>query len=184
MTELTRPKLIGFDLDYTLWPFWVDTHVDPPFHKDWKGQVVDMYNKKIKYYAEVPDVLKWLHKEGYVLAAVSRTGEIKGANQLLELFDWDKYFTYKEIYPGCKITHFNRVLHSREMKVVYYINKYFIKEKVCNGFLIHCMGCKSHQRFQENCSKNLLEMRVDITRKDSHFVTREEEIFCTCHHPT
>uniref|UniRef100_A0A0P4WZA3 Magnesium-dependent phosphatase 1 n=2 Tax=Scylla olivacea TaxID=85551 RepID=A0A0P4WZA3_SCYOL len=109
MTELTRPKLIGFDLDYTLWPFWVDTHVDPPFHKDWKGQVVDMYNKKIKYYAEVPEVLKWLHKEGYVLAAVSRTGEIKGANQLLELFDWDKCFTYKEIYPGCKITHFNRI---------------------------------------------------------------------------
>lgn len=23
----------SFLVDYTLWPFWVDTHVDPPFHK-------------------------------------------------------------------------------------------------------------------------------------------------------
>ncbi|XP_055392959.1 magnesium-dependent phosphatase 1 isoform X4 [Bubalus kerabau] len=66
------PKLAVFDLDYTLWPFWVDTHVDPPFHK-------------------------------------SRTGEVEGANQLLELFDLVRYFVYREIYPGSKVTHFERL---------------------------------------------------------------------------
>ena len=70
--------------------------------------MLDICNKKIKYYTEVPEVLKWLYKEGYILADVSRTGEIKGANQLLELLDWDKYFMYNKIYPGCKITHFKR----------------------------------------------------------------------------
>ena len=24
--------VVIFDLDYTLWPFWVDTHISPPFH--------------------------------------------------------------------------------------------------------------------------------------------------------
>lgn len=105
----SKPKLVAFDLDYTLWPFWVDTHVDPPFRKDRKGRVVDARNHKVDQYPEVTAVLKELHAEGYSLAVASRTGETDGANQLLKLFDWDKYFTYKEIYPGSKVNHFARI---------------------------------------------------------------------------
>lgn len=53
-------------------------------------------------------MLEKLKQEGYQLGVASRTSEIRGANDLLKLFDWDKYFQYKEIYPGDKTTHFSR----------------------------------------------------------------------------
>ncbi|KAH3775977.1 magnesium-dependent phosphatase 1-like [Dreissena polymorpha] len=103
-----KPKMIVFDLDYTLWPFWVDTHVDPPFQKRKSGEVVDRHGRLVKHHRDVPKILERLKSEGYILAVASRTSCTKEANSLIALFDWDKYFTYKEIYPGCKITHFNK----------------------------------------------------------------------------
>jgi magnesium-dependent phosphatase 1 len=69
---------------------------------------VDATGHKIRFYPEVPKVLSTLLKDGYEMGVASRTGEVRGANQLLELFNWNKYFKYKEIYPGCKVTHFNQ----------------------------------------------------------------------------
>ncbi|XP_014485509.1 PREDICTED: magnesium-dependent phosphatase 1-like [Dinoponera quadriceps] len=103
-----KPKIVVFDLDYTLWPFWVDTHVTPPFKKK-SDKIVDLQGHSIKYYSDVPDVLKQLFDQGYELGIASRTTEIKGAKQLLHLFGWDKYFKYIEIFPGSKVTHFSNI---------------------------------------------------------------------------
>ncbi|KAM4853936.1 magnesium-dependent phosphatase 1 [Thomomys bottae] len=103
------PKLAVFDLDYTLWPFWVDTHVDPPFHRSSDGTVRDRRGQNIRLYPEVTEVLDRLQGLGVPAAAASRTGEIQGANQLLELFNLTRYFVHREIYPGSKVTHFGRL---------------------------------------------------------------------------
>uniref|UniRef100_G3TZL0 Magnesium-dependent phosphatase 1 n=1 Tax=Loxodonta africana TaxID=9785 RepID=G3TZL0_LOXAF len=102
------PKLAVFDLDYTLWPFWVDTHVDPPFHRSRDGTVRDSRSRTVRLYPDVPEVLR-LQGLGVPVAPASRTGEIEGANQLLELFDLIRYFVRREIYPGSKVTHFKRL---------------------------------------------------------------------------
>ncbi|EPY89938.1 hypothetical protein CB1_000067024 [Camelus ferus] len=103
-----RPRC-AHPADYTLWPFWVDTHVDPPFHKRSDGTVRDRRGQTVRLYPEVPEVLERLQGLGVPVAAASRTGEVEGANQLLELFDLVRYFVHREIYPGSKITHFERL---------------------------------------------------------------------------
>ncbi|XP_063157668.1 magnesium-dependent phosphatase 1 [Candoia aspera] len=100
-----KPSLVVFDLDYTLWPFWVD----PPFQKNSDGSVQDRKKRPVNLYPEVPEVLQQLQSEQIPMAAASRTGEIRGATQLLDLFGLNRYFRYREIYPGSKVTHFQRL---------------------------------------------------------------------------
>ncbi|XP_042333013.1 magnesium-dependent phosphatase 1-like [Sceloporus undulatus] len=104
-----KPSLVVFDLDYTLWPFWVDTHVDPPFRKSSDGSIQDRNGQLVNLYPEVLAVLERLHSQGTPMAAASRTGEIRGATQLLDLFGINCYFHYTQIYPGSKVTHFQRL---------------------------------------------------------------------------
>ena len=106
--EAARPRLVVFDLDTTLWPFWVDTHVTPPFRKR-DGAIFDRRGKKVVPYPEVQEVMEWLHSEGYLMAAASRSTELRGAKQLIALFGWDKYLKFMEIYPGNKTAHFAQI---------------------------------------------------------------------------
>ncbi|XP_015261853.1 PREDICTED: magnesium-dependent phosphatase 1 [Gekko japonicus] len=110
-----RPSLVVFDLDYTLWPFWVDTHVDPPFRKSSDGSVWDRNGQSVKLYPEVRAVLERLHQEGIPMAVASRTGEVRGATQLLDLFGLDRFLRHKQIYPGCKVNHFQRLCQQTQV---------------------------------------------------------------------
>lgn len=137
--------------DYTLWPFWVDTHVNPPFHKNgyvfylngrryafsyclnrkWfssNGKIVDCRGSVIKHYPDTPKVLKCLWENDIGISVASRTGEIDGAEQLVNLFGWNKYFTNKQIYPGSKDIHINRQVHIIFLYFMYifYINNMII----------------------------------------------------------
>nr|XP_020825534.1 magnesium-dependent phosphatase 1-like isoform X4 [Phascolarctos cinereus] len=64
--------------DYTLWPFWVDTHVEPPFRRNRDGSVRDSNEKIVRLYPEVPDVLDRLHGLGVTIAAASRLQQKSG----------------------------------------------------------------------------------------------------------
>ena len=112
-----RPKLIIFDLDLTLWPFWIDTHVSPPFTRQTNDNnehtIVDQVNKKLTYYKDVPKILNTLRnhclKDDGHLAIASRTSEDVHATQLIELFGWRDHFSSLQMYSGTKVRHINKI---------------------------------------------------------------------------
>ena len=57
-------------------------------------------------YPETLEVLEHWSKQCDI-AVASRTSYPQGAESLLNLFGFDKFIKYREIYPGCKLTHFS-----------------------------------------------------------------------------
>ncbi len=99
--------VVIFDLDYTIWPFWVDTHISPPFHikkvkENGEKILEDGYGYEIKLYPEVIQILEKAKKEGIIMGTVSRTLEPEYGRQLLKLFDIEKYFISCEFDTGTK----------------------------------------------------------------------------------
>ena len=114
------PKLIVFDLDYTLWPFWVDTHVTPPLKaSSAHDHAKDRFGESYAFYQEVPSILYALRERGITVGVASRTSSPDLAREMLRLLhipDGDgkkkksvEYFDHFEIYPGNKITHFTKL---------------------------------------------------------------------------
>ncbi|KAJ4465080.1 magnesium-dependent phosphatase-1 [Lentinula aciculospora] len=121
------PKLVAFDLDYTLWDLWIDTHVAGPLHrnKNIVNEVLDKYNQSISFYKHVPQILHRLRTAGVIIAAASRTSAPTLARSALTLLlvppmkgsedgtiKAVEFFDQLEIYPGSKLTHFKK-LHQK-----------------------------------------------------------------------
>ncbi|KAF8485702.1 magnesium-dependent phosphatase-1 [Russula ochroleuca] len=122
------PKLIAFDLDYTLWPLWIDTHVGSSLKRDGDtlNEVHDIFGDKVSFYHDVAQILHQLRSAGVVIAACSRTTATDLAREALSLLlvppkagdasstvmPAIKFFDQLEIHPGSKIAHFKQ-LHKK-----------------------------------------------------------------------
>jgi len=121
-------KLFVFDLDFTIWNAggtWCDsTH--PPYA--WiDGQLKDKENRVIYLFPDVKAILEELKAKGFLLAAASRTNAPTIAKQLLHLFEIDHLFDAREIYPGSKLTHLDRLVKQLDVQkedIVFFDDEY------------------------------------------------------------
>ncbi len=110
------PSIIVFDLDYTLWPYYMDQHIKPPIEKrETKSgiEVVDKYGNGKKAYKDVTIILKTLRekcldKNGH-LAIASKSTTRDRAMKGIDFYGWTQYLSSFQIYSTCKTNHMTEI---------------------------------------------------------------------------
>ena len=85
MTLARYPKAVVFDLDYTLWLCWCDTHIMTPLKSVSPTTVVDRYDFQLSFYKDVESIIRELVENDVKIIAASRTATPHIAKQLLSM---------------------------------------------------------------------------------------------------
>lgn len=104
------PKAVVFDLDYTLWPCWCDTHIDTPIKSVSSTQVIDRSGMRLSFYPHVESIIQELVANDVKIIGASRTATPQVAKKLLSMLHInDKpaitYFDSLQWGQGSKIKH-------------------------------------------------------------------------------
>ncbi|CUM65323.1 uncharacterized protein PRCAT00002958001 [Priceomyces carsonii] len=107
------PTAVVFDLDYTLWPLWCDTHIAMPLKPVSRSKVIDSEGMEISFYKDVEHILLDLKEKSIPIVGASRTATPKIAQKLLSLLQiGDKpaitYFDSLQWGQGSKVNHIKR----------------------------------------------------------------------------
>ncbi|TPX31538.1 hypothetical protein SmJEL517_g05158 [Synchytrium microbalum] len=127
------PEAIIFDLDFTLWPLYMDSYTSgPPFKRIDNFSIQDWSGEKVSLYPDVHDIIHAIreHRTDTKIGIASRshTGDwCRAAIQLLPIrkphlpetsedhLPLHSYIDAHEIYPGSKTTHFRALSEKLEV---------------------------------------------------------------------
>ncbi len=102
--------MVIFDLDFTLWDCggaYCDCTFPPYSRKE--SKVTDSDGAVIRLYDDVYEILEMLDACGVKMGIASRTTTPHWARELLDLLGIAHYFSFSEIYPDSKLTHFSKL---------------------------------------------------------------------------
>jgi magnesium-dependent phosphatase 1 len=136
-----HPKLIVFDLDFTLWDCggtWCDC-LSPPFRSQ-QDRVLDRGGRHVRFYTDVISILDECDDKRIVTALASRTEQPTWAKELLHLLAATHRFAFSEIYPSSKLKHFSSL---REATRVDYGGMLFFDDEMRNIREVSGLGVTS-----------------------------------------
>jgi len=160
------PSLFVFDIDYTLWPLWIDAYSGPTFEADPSKLycATDKYGTLIRLYSDVPKILRLIKNcpQTYI-AVASRTTRPEWARKVLSIMPFPEnededsiklpvtnesskvvnYNTladvidYCEIYPSSKVKHFSSLHATTEIP---YTEMIFFDDEMRNSEVDQKLG--------------------------------------------
>ncbi|QLG73240.1 hypothetical protein HG535_0E03240 [Zygotorulaspora mrakii] len=133
------PDFAAFDLDYTVWPCYCDTHITPPFKpvKSSNGEVhtlIDARGYEISFYKDVPRIIADLKDHKSRIISASRTWAPEIAKEMLQNFKVSyegKIVPMIELFDDLQWGERSKVGHIRDALKRLYGDDNFKDHKMC-----------------------------------------------------
>ena len=143
LPTVTKPGIVVFDLDFTIWPYWADSHLSAPFHKDRQGNVLDNRKQRVDIYPGVREILELLKSNDVTMAIASKSPQRDMYINLLELLDLKHYFVQFELYRKSKRNHLTAISTEQDIAfkdMVFFDDEYnnISDTKAMGVTAIHC----------------------------------------------
>ncbi|CAI5758476.1 unnamed protein product [Candida verbasci] len=120
-TNKRYPKAVVFDLDYTLWPCWCDTHIYTPIKSLNNSTIIDSNKFKLSFYKDVEKIILELIENNIIIIGASRTATPSVAKKILSLLEIGdepaiNHFDSLQWGQGTKINHIRKA--AKELDIV------------------------------------------------------------------
>lgn len=121
MPVYSYPSIVVFDLDYTLWPWWCDYHVQPPISIITDEQLTDAGGFTMSLFPDVNSIIRELKENGVTIIGASRTPTPHIAKKILSLMKIDgipmkDYFASLQWGEGTKTKHIRNAVKELGLK--------------------------------------------------------------------